>query len=80
VVSWELVMVGLKGCRTSTGAFPSQVEVVGDKDLSIRGKDQRLRKNRLVPNGDQVLVTTLDVQVPFGQNDDVGDDLGDDVG
>jgi hypothetical protein len=53
---------------------------LGDKDLSIRGEDQRLRKNRLVSNGDQVLVTTLDAQVAFGQNDDVGDDVEDDVG
>jgi hypothetical protein len=48
---------------------------VRDKDLSIRGKDQRLRQNRLVPNGDQFLVTTLDVQVAFSQkeqDDDVG--------
>jgi hypothetical protein len=60
VVSWESVMVGLKGCR----------------DLSFRGRDQRLEKNRLVSNGDQFLVTTLDVQVTFGQNDDVGDDVG----
>jgi hypothetical protein len=35
--------------------------------LSIRGKDQRLRKNRLVSNGDQVLVTNLNVQVAFGK-------------
>jgi hypothetical protein len=51
-----------------------------DKDLSIRGEDQRLRKNRLVSNGDQVLVTILDAQLAFGQNDDVGDDIEDDVG
>jgi hypothetical protein len=38
-----------------------------DKGLLIRGKDQRLRKNRLVSNGDQVHVMTLDVQVKFSQ-------------
>jgi hypothetical protein len=48
-----------------------------DKDLSIRGRDQRLRKNRLVSNGDLVLITTLDAQVAFGQKmgpweDDIG--------
>jgi hypothetical protein len=88
LMSWEMVMAGLKGCRTSTKKGPepsphkSNFDVDGDldrglrdKDLSSRGKDQRLRKNRLVSNGDQVLVMTLDVQVAVRQNDDVGDDV-----
>jgi hypothetical protein len=64
--------------RQGTSSFNKSGDLdrgLRDKDLSIRGRDQRLRKNRLVSNGDQFLVTTLDAQVTFGQNDDVGDDV-----